>query len=245
MLDSPVFDKNIIYESGYIKMAELKIGTRIDIVLENEIDKSNAHYMKASVYDYENKNIIISQTSPPLNRHFLNRRILVTFLADAEKQVLRFGLKAKLIDLLNDYQIASDKSVEALVLLQLEKPERVDFRMHFRVKPPLQSNVKLFFQEEKVNLIDISLGGVKFTYPKKSYVFLNGVTAKFKLIIDSSVFEISARVRNVSLSDGFSANNPLQYVGIEFEHDNRQLNALLGRAIIGIERQLLSEGKIN
>jgi hypothetical protein len=225
-------------------MPDLKVGTTIDIVFENEMNKSNAHYMKALVYDYESSKIIISQTSPALNRHFLNRRIMVTFLAKKDRRVLRFGFSARLMDLITNYEIASSKNVEALILKQYEKPELVDFRMYFRVKPPSSSNINLFSQEEKVNLIDISLGGAKFTYPK-SYAVLHGDTVKIKLVIDSTEFELKARVRNIVPSHEFSANKNLQYVGVEFEHDNRQLGAALGRAIIGIERQLLSEGKMN
>lgn len=227
-----------------LKIPELKIGTRVDIVFENEINKSHAHYMKALVYDYEGNNITISQTSPVLNRRFLNRWVLVTFLGNTEKRVLRFGFLARLIDLITDYQIASNKNVEALILKQNGKPELVDFRMHFRVKPPSQSDVSLVFKDEKVNLIDISLGGAKFTYPK-SYLFVHGDTIKIKLVVGSAVFNLEARVRNISLPHDFSANKSLQYVGIEFEHDIRQLDAALGKAIIGIERQMLSEGKIN
>ena len=223
-----------------LKIPELKIGTRIDLVFENEINTSNAHYMKALVYDYENGNIIISQTSPGLSRHFLNRRILVTFLGNVETRVLRFGLSARLIDLIANYQIASSNNVEALVLKPYGKPDLVDFRMHFRIKPPSQSDINIFFKEEKINLIDISIGGAKFAYPK-SNLFLYGNTIKLKLIIDSTEFNIEARVCNASLPQ----DNNLQYVGVEFEHDNRQLDSVLGRAILAIERQMLSEGKIN
>ncbi|PKN76298.1 MAG: hypothetical protein CVU52_05405, partial [Deltaproteobacteria bacterium HGW-Deltaproteobacteria-10] len=124
-------------------MPELKVGKNIDIIFENEINKSNAHYLKALVYDYESKNIIISQTSPALTRNFINRKIVVTFLANVEKRVLRFGFSARLIDLLNNYQISSNNVVEALVLKQYDSPEQVDFRMHFRVRPPSQSNISL------------------------------------------------------------------------------------------------------
>jgi hypothetical protein len=226
-----------------MKMPELKIGTTIDIIFENEINKSNAQYMKAVVYDYEENNIIISQTSPALNSHFLNRRILVTFLANAEKRVLRYGFPTRLIDSLNNYQISSNKEVEALVLKQLEKPSQVDFRTHFRVKPLLQSSINLFFKEEKINLIAISLIGAKFTY-LKSHLFHYGDTVNFKLIIDSTEFEINASVCHLSPPHGFSSNKTLQYVGVKFEHNNRQLDSALSRVIIGIERQMLSEGKI-
>jgi hypothetical protein len=236
-LDKAVYGKLIP------KMPELKIGTSVNIVFENEIDKSNAHYMKALVYDYEGDKITISQTSPALNRNFLNRRIMVSFLANVERRVLRFGFTARLIDLITNYQIASSKNVEALVLKQFDEPEQVDFRMHFRVKPPSQSAVNLFFQEEKVNLVDISIGGAKFTYPKTD-LLRPADKIKFKLIIGPTIFDLNARVCNVSIPDGFSANKKIEYVSVEFEHNNRQMEATLSRAIIDIERQLLSEGKI-
>ncbi len=226
-------------------MPELKVGTRIDIVFENEINKSNAHYMKALVYDYESSNIIISQTSPPLSRHFLNRRILVTFLANTEKRVLRFGFSARLIDLLNNYEISSNNSVEALVLKQYDTPGQVDFRMHFRVRPPSQSNISLFIKDEKVNLIDISMGGAKFAYPK-SNLLLHGDTLNCKLVIDSAAVDLKARVRNIiTPQSSLPAKETIQYIGVEFEYENKQFGAVLGRAIIDIERQMLAEGKMN
>jgi hypothetical protein len=228
-----------------LKTPELKIGTSIDIVFEDEINKSNAQYMQASVYDYEGDNITISQTSPILSRDFLNRRILVTFVGRAEQRVLRFGISALLVDLISDYQIvASRNTVEALILKQYGKPEPVDFRMHYRIKPPSQSGIRFFFNREKIDLIDISLGGAKFAC-SESPSFLRGNELKLKMIIDSTEFKLEARVRNVSLPHAFSANKNIQYVSVEFEHNNRQLDAALSKAILAIERQMLSKGKIN
>jgi hypothetical protein len=224
-------------------MPELRIGSRIDIVFENEIEKINAHYMKAVVYDSESKNIVVSQTSPPLNLYFVNRRVLITYLARSKRLVLRFGFSARLVDLLANYELSSNKVVEALVLKQINEPQQIDYRMHFRVKPPSQSSINLYFQEKKVNLIDVSLGGAKFTYPK-SHLFQYGDVLKFNLIIDSRTFEIDTRVRNVSTPE-FSINKTIQFVSIKFEYDDNEISSLLGKAILSIERQLLSEGKIN
>jgi len=224
-------------------MPELKIGTKIDIVFENEINKTGAHYMRASVYDYEKDLITISQTSPALNSNFLNRRVMVSFLARVERRVLRFGFLARLVDLIKDYEIASGNVVEALVLKQFDEPEQVDFRMHFRVNPPSRSDVNLFFQEERINLVDISIGGAKFTYPK-TYIFRPADKIKFKLLIGAVTFNINARVCNVAMPDAYAVNKNIQYVSVKFEHDNRQVEAALGRAIMEIERLLLSEGKI-
>ena len=216
-----------------LKTPELKIGT----------NKSNAYFMKALVYDFEDGNIIISQTSPALDRHFLNREVMVSFLARIDRRNLRFGFLARLIDLVNDYKIASGKIVEALVLQQHKESEPVDFRMYFRVKPGLQSDISLILKEEKVNVLDISLGGARFTCPR-DYSFRSADKIKFKLLIGNMVFDLDTIVREVWTPYDVSVNGDLQYVSVEFEYYNKHLEAALGKAIIDIERQLLSEGKI-
>ena len=220
---------------------KLKAGASVDIVFENEIMKSNAHYLKAVVYDYEKDLITISQTSPALNRTFLARRILVTFLVNIERRVLRFGFPAQLIDHITNYQISSGNNVEALIIKKYADPEAVDFRLYFRVRIPSESDLSLFFKEEKVNLMDISIGGAQFTYPKR-YMFQSGDLVTCTLIIGTAIFNVNAKVRSVRTSSAPSANKSLQYVAVEFNHDNRQMDAQLSKAILDIERDLLSKG---
>lgn len=220
---------------------KLKAGGRVDIVFENEIMKSNAHYLKAVVYDYEKDLITISQTSPALNRTFLDRRILVTFLVSIDRHVLRFGFPARLIDCITDYQISSGNNVEALIIKKFAEPEPVDFRLYFRVRVPSESDLSFFFKEEKVNLLDISIGGAKFSYPKK-YIFRSGDLMICRLIIGTAIFNVNAKVRSVRASSAEAAIRNLQYVSVEFNHDNKQMDAQLGKAIVDIERNLLSKG---
>lgn len=226
-----------------MKTPDLKVGTRIDIIFENEVMKSNAHFMKALVYDIEEDKIIVSQTSPALGRHFLDRPIMVSFLAEIDGRRLRFGFISKLLDLVSDYKLASGQNVEALVLQQYKKAKLVDFRMSFRVTPRRQGNISLIYKEEKVNLIDISLGGARFTCPLE-HSLQNGDEVKFELLIGAREFSLDARVREAWVPYNMSANRNLQYVSVEFEYDDKQLESLLGKAILEIERHLLSEGKI-
>lgn len=226
-----------------MKTPDLKVGTRVDIIFENEITKSRVHFMKALVYDVEENKIIVSQTSPALGRHFLERPIMVSFLAKIGGRYLRFGFPSKLLDLVGNYKLASGQNVEALVLQQYKKAKLVDFRMFFRVTPQRQGNISLIYKEEKVNLIDISLGGARFTCPLE-YSLQNGDEMKFKLLIGSREFGLDTRVREAWVPYNMSANRNLQYVSVEFEYDDKQLESALGKAILEIERHLLSEGKI-
>lgn len=222
---------------------ELKAGMPLDIIFEKEVNQQNAHYMKAVVYDYDNDFITISQTSPALNKRFLNRRILTTFLMKIENRILRFGFPGLLADLISDYAMSSGKTTEALLIKKLAQPEPTDFRMYFRVKPPLNTDLSLFLAEQKVSLLDISIGGAKFTYPKR-HIFRPGETVKFKLIIDKAIFNIDAGVRNVREPHFVTTHKNIQHVSVEFLHNDKKMAASLGKAIMDIERTLLAEGKI-
>lgn len=222
---------------------ELKPGMPLDIVFVNELNQPNAHYMKAVVYDCDQNIITLSQTTPSLTTRFLNRRILITFLMNIQNRVLRFGFPAQLIDLIGDYTMSTGHTVEALLAKKTGDPEPTDFRMYFRVKPPSNTDLCLFMEEQKVNLLDISIGGAKFIYPKR-YFFRAGDSMTFKLIIGNASFNVDAVVRTVRAPDVTAANSNLQYVSVEFRHDDKTMEAALGRAIMVIERSLLSEGKL-
>lgn len=224
-----------------MQIPKLKAGSSLDIVFENEIMKGNEHCLKAVVYDYEKDMITISQTSPALNRTFLDRRIRVTFLVNIERRVLRFGFAARLIDHITNYQISSGNNVEALIIKKYGDPEAVDVRLYFRVRIPSESDLSLFFKEEKVNLMDISIGGAKFTYPQR-YIFRAGDLVTCTLLIGTAVFNVDAKVRSVSTPGGATANKNIQYVAVGFNHGNKQMDAQLSKAILEMERNLLCKG---
>lgn len=224
-----------------MKKPELKPGTPLDIVFENEINRPNAHYMKAVVYDNDKSFLTISQTSPALGKRFLNRRIITTYLVKNENRVLRFGFPGVLALIQNDYAMSSGNIVEALLIKPLADPEPTDFRMYFRVRPPSSTDLSLFLEEQKVNLLDISIGGAKFTCPRR-YVFRTDETIKLKLIIGETIFHVDAAVRNVRDSFAGSAAHNLQHVSVEFRPDDKKMEAALGKAIMEIERSLLSRG---
>lgn len=224
-----------------MKKPELKPGTPLDIVFENEINRPSAHYMKAVVYDSDKHFLITSQTSPALGARFLNRRILTTYLVATENRVLRFGFPGVLALIRNDYAIASGSIVEALLIKPLAEPEPTDFRMYFRVRPPSSTDLSLFLEEQKVNLLDISIGGAKFTFPRR-YIFHAAETIKLKLIISGAIFHVDASVRSVRDSFAGAAARNLQHVSVEFLPADKKMEATLGKAIMEIERNLLSRG---
>jgi len=179
-----------------------------------------------------------------MDRHFLDRRVIITFLVNCETRILRFGFPAKLKEVMADYQMASNKDVEALLWEQFAKPKQVDFRMFYRVKQSAASNIRLELKQGTVNLIDISLGGAKFTC-SRDYLLRPADEIKINLAVGRTVFNLKARVGDVrTLRDAPISARNIQYVSIQFETGNTQMENVLGKAIIEMERQLLSEGKL-
>jgi hypothetical protein len=222
---------------------EVRAGLTLDIIFENELNRPKAHYMKAVIYDCEKNFIIVSQTSPALSALFIGRRLLMTFLVRRDNRIFRMGFPAELINIIPDYEISSGNTVDALRCRKTGDPEPMDFRMTFRVKPPSNTDVCLFVEEQKVSLLDISIGGAKFTYPRR-HVFRAGDKMIFKLIIGREMFNVDAVIRSVRHADDSAANKLLQYVSVEFRYSDRAVEASLGKAIMNIERSLLAEGKM-
>ena len=226
-----------------MRKPELKPGMPLDIVFENELNKKGAHHMKAVIYDCHQNVVTMSQTHPVLTPDFLNRRIFITFLVNSENRVLRFGFPAKLTELVIQYPLSEGNTVPALLAQKTGDPEPTDFRMYFRVKPPSDSDVCVFMEEQKVNLLDISIGGAQFIYPQRNY-FHTGQTTECKLLIGTNSFNVGTVIQTVRDPDTNATSRNLQYVSVEFRHDNKEGEIALGRAIMEIERSLLSKGKI-
>lgn len=220
---------------------EPKPGTPLDIVFESELNQPGAHYLKATVYDCDDSILISSQTSPALGRQFLNRKVVVTFLTRKGSRTVRLGFAGLLYELVHDYAMSSHKEAEALLIKILHRPEPMDFRMYFRITPPSGGDLSLFQDEKKVGLMDISLGGVKFIYPL-NHTFLPGQAVKFKLLIGDEVFDIDGIVRQVRRPDTAASGARMQHVSVEFRHYDKKMEASLGRAIMAIERSLLTKG---
>lgn len=242
-IKNEVLIKPILVEIGNFMYRQIKPGMPLSIVFEKEFNKPDARYIKAVVYDCKENNITISQTTPALNASFLKRRVMVTFLAHKEQRVLRFGFPAHIVDLISNYEISSENKVEALLLKKLAMQEPVDFRMYYRIQPPSDTNLRIFLQEQKVGLLDVSIGGAKFCYPERNIFDLNKEIS-LKLIIADQIFNVDAIVRGIRDAHLTTKNTYLQCVSVEFRIADKKMETFLGRAIMDIERNLLSQGKI-
>lgn len=197
-------------------------------------------HMKSIIYDVINRRIIIAQTSPPITKYILNRLISLTFLVKKDGQPVRYGVQAKVTDFITKYELASSE-VTAVGLEQKTRLDIYDLRLDFRLRPPINSDLSILWQERKLNILDISAGGFQFSYRGRDLPEMKK-DFNISLIIDEYFLKLEAKVLKIAAP---VPNDPdLQYVGAKFMGDRRNYERYLMRKILEIQRKLLTEGKL-
>jgi hypothetical protein len=220
----------------------IRPGSSIDIVWEEDPRRTLRRLLPAVIYDVVGDRIVVSQTQPPQTRSHIGRTLTLTFLKRGERHILRYSFSALFIDIILEYRLVSTEKVIALVFEIRSKPEPTTFRLHFRVKPPADSGLMLLLGEEKLNLLDISLIGVRFSHKRKP-AFKTGEIIPLTIIVDRSRLDIDAQVLRAWQPAGTGAVAGLQHVRAKFINIYKEFESLLGKWILMIERELLARGK--
>jgi c-di-GMP-binding flagellar brake protein YcgR len=119
----------------------------------------------------------------------------------------------------------------------------MNVRLHFRVQPKLDSGLALHYRGKKVNLLDISLGGARFSLDKSEELELDD-PIRLELKIDQKMFDVEASVVRSWLSTLAGRMKKVQFVAVKFLLDNADLEQLLANKMMAVQRQLLADAKL-
>jgi len=216
-------------------------GSSVDIIWERDDLKNSVHLLKAMVYEVAGERIVISQTSPPLTKSHVGHLVSVTYLVKNQGRAARFGFAARIAEFTKDYEIASGDRVAVPVLQMQGAPEPMNIRLHFRVRPKSDSGLALSCGGKRVNLLDISLGGVGFSHGD-TRSFKAGESIRLQVNVDEKRFHLEARVVRVWLSEPSPGSPYLQFVTAKFPALERELERALSRKIMMIQREMLADG---
>jgi len=227
----------------------MRVGSRLDIVLETDLDKDQVVTRKALVYNVQEqeRRFTISQTAPPLFRRHLGERVNASYIiADGGKdrrRPVRMGFLATVREYVEKYPLSSSNLVPAFVLQQEGQPAEINLRMHYRVRPTAGSDLVLLANGEKVNLIDISIGGAQFSHRRKESPLEYGSIA-LTLSSGGRNFKIEGQIVRISNPAQTAGRAPdLEFVMVKFLRLDREVESFLGKKILMIERQLMAAGK--
>ena len=220
-------------------MSDIRPGLNIEFLYYADYKNENIRVMRTILYDVRGEKIIMAQSSPSILRSNIKKNIVMTYLAKQEGKSVRFGFNAKILDLLNDYQIASGETVSAIVIEQEGPPKHFNIRSYFRMRVPSSSHLNLIVGGKSATLLDISIGGAMI-----SGSTLKGLNQhdriKMTIGFDNHVFNLEGDVLRI-WSPGKNSHNDLQLAVLKFFNTPRHFESALGKMIFNMERQLLAD----
>ncbi|MHB8907759.1 MAG: hypothetical protein ACYDAA_02625 [Syntrophales bacterium] len=194
----------------------------------------NARSLKAVIYDVVEGRLVLSQTSPPIPPSRLGRRVHVSFITGRGSSARRLGFSALISGFDDDYELSTGMRAPALIVEMIHDPEETSLRQGFRIRTPNRSGLALAIHGRNYLIFDISLTGVNFIQPSLEPPFKPSATLECRLNIDGTSYLLNARVIRVVDTAA------LRHVGAIFVAPGKDLQPVLSRKILQLEREELS-----
>jgi hypothetical protein len=222
---------------------DMKPGLSVNIIVAVDILQEATDVRGAIIYDIDGKNVILSQTNPPLTSRYTGKDVSVTYLVREKEDLARLGFEGKIVEIIEEYTLSASNTAPAILVKMYTGFKKYNLRMHYRVKPKLNDlSIVLYLENQKMNLLDISIGGAFFCH-QSDHMIEPGETRKMILSIDEQRFPIDARILSAWVPSGIGKPSNLQYVRVQFLNTDKTCNHVLSGRIMAIQRELLSKGR--
>jgi hypothetical protein len=220
----------------------LKAGMNAKIVMEVDMARELIQVRNSIFYDVSGRTIVLAQTDPPLSQSIIGGEATITYLVKEKEGPVRYGFPIHINDIIDDYKLVSSQFVKAVVGTRTGEPIPYSIRMFFRVEPTSKSGLEMSVYEKKVNILDISLGGVKISH-RRSLRLEEGAVVELYFDIGLEIYNFHARVLRTWETDDERLRYELGFASLQFEDLPKRLEHVLSRKIRGIERESSRFGK--
>jgi hypothetical protein len=213
----------------------IRPGLNVRIVTDIDVTKERVFVKGSTVYDVQEPVIILAQTDPPILKSMLHKKAIVTYLIKKKDKAVRYGFAAELVEFI-DYSLNSGQQVKALLARRTGPEKPYSIRMSYRVGTTGRSKISMSVFRNRVNIIDISLGGAKFTYGSP-LVLESDDTAPIGLEIGGKVYALEAHILRTWHGDYEGARRDLWFASAEFVNMSKMVERVLSSKIHDIERE--------
>ncbi len=218
-------------------MADIKPGMTIKVVTEIDLVHEKIRVRNSVVYDITaTGSMILAQTDPAVSKSMLHKEVTVTYLVKQKGEWHRYGFPATVTDLIESYKLSGGREVRAIEVVKKEDAAPYSIRMFYRVAPTERSGLRMFVYGRKVNILDISLGGVKFSYDKGLELEMSRVI-QMRLDIGDASYKLEGMILRTWDAEDERFINHLGFASAEFIQVDTRLENALSRKIREIERE--------
>ncbi len=215
----------------------IRPGLSARIVTDMDVVKERILVKGSTVHDVQEPVIILAQTQPPILKSMLHKEVIVTYLIKEKGNAVRHGFTAELVEFI-DYALSSGQQAKALVVKRTGPEKPYNIRRFYRVSPTGRSNISVSVFANKVNIIDVSLGGVKISYGEPLDLKPDEIV-RIDLKIDERVYALEACILKTWEEDYEGARPDLRFASAEFVVMSRTAQHALSLKIHDIERESL------
>ena len=208
----------------------------VKIVMEIDARTENISTRDSMIYDSDGETLVLGQTEPPIEGSMLNREVVVTYVVKEEGGYVRYGFHAVITEFLVDFQPEPGRHAHALTVRRRSRPEPYNMRMRYRVQPSNKSGLDVSIRRKKVSVVDISLGGLRFSYDDRLQLEVNQVV-EVSLAIGRDAHTVEARIVRIWEKEAEFFKTELRFAAAEFRNMGRRFEEELSRKIREIERE--------
>jgi len=221
--------------ADYFNMS-VRPGLSVKIVVDVDQRNGRINALNSTIYDVTPGLLILAQTEPPIKSSMLNRKIVVTYLETKNGQVSRYGFSAHVLELIDQYELAPNHYARAIALNEQAEPRPYDIRMCYRVGPSSKSGLNASISGAKINVIDISIGGLRFSYDRNP-TLKPDIQVEVSLAIEKAIHIIKARIIRTWEAESPRFGGARHFAAAEFLEVNAKTEQALSRKILDIERE--------
>ena len=215
----------------------IKPGLNTLIVTDLDLMRETVGVRNSIIYDLEGTTVTFAQTDPPVPKSLLHKEIIVTYLVREKDGPVRYGFPAKVTKFIDHYKLNSAQEVNAVAVSRRADPTPYSIRMFFRVEPSGKSSLRIEALQKEVNILDISLGGVRFSHEKTLALKTGGILA-LRVMIDVAAYEVEGRVLRTWKEEDEQQRREIRFASVGFRNMSKACEAALSRKIREIERQI-------
>jgi hypothetical protein len=211
-------------------------GINVKIVLEVDHQSGRINARNSMVYHVSSDTLILAQTEPSISNSMLKKEIVVTYLVDQRDRRSRHGFSVVVTEVIDRYELMPQWDVRAFAVRRCGDPKPYDIRMCYRVGPSSKSGLDASVYNKKINVIDISLGGIRFSFDKDLQLEANQVI-EVRLAMAGGVYPIQARIVRTWEVENERVKKDLSFAGAEFLNVSGKIEQELSRKILDIQRE--------
>jgi len=208
----------------------IRPGASVQLVVEVDLRAERLDVRNSTVYDTDKERLVVAQTEPAIKTSKLHKEITITYLEEEKDRSVRYGFLAIVTGFIDYDDLASARRVGAVAVRKRGDPVPYDLRRFYRVVPTSRSGVDMSIRTKRVNVIDISLGGVRFTYDADGLELYANSVVEVRLDIGGIIRRTDATIARAWKGEALS------FAAAEFVNLTRVFDQELSLKIREIER---------